>query len=109
MRQPLIVLLTLSLTLSACGTFRTVGKTNDALARDLQAAGSLCEQMPRAYSGMGYNLCRMHANTGSLSGNNILLGFYALDTVFSCASDTVLLPLTLTQQYQFGSVTVAGR
>nr|WP_277608638.1 YceK/YidQ family lipoprotein [Microbulbifer elongatus] len=59
--------------------------------------------MPRVYSGVAYNMCKLNSNGTSIYFAP-LLGVYLVDSVFSAATDTVVLPYTIYAQNEQGSV-----
>lgn len=95
------VLLMLSLMTVGCGTINTVGRDNYDVGSSLIKQGSYCETMPRLYSGVGYNICKM--NSKPIDYGTILLGFAVIDSMLSAVTDTVVLPYTLYSQNTYGS------
>ena len=98
------LLIVLSLTLlSGCGTVTTLTSSDSEIARNLNKKNSGCVSVPRVYSGVAYNMCKLNSN-----GNSIyflpMVGVYLVDSVFSAATDTVVLPYTVNEQKQRGSV-----
>ena len=85
----------------SCGTVSTVGKNNYDVGSILIKKGSYCNTMPRVYSGVGYNLCKM--NSKPTDFGTILLGLAIVDTVFSAALDSAALPYTIYAQNEYGS------
>jgi len=94
-----------AVSLSACGSFKTVGKSDREIASDLSSQRTYCRSIPRVYSGAAYNFCCLHSNP---SGAHIdwFLGFYLLDGVASAVVDTVLLPYTGYKQVKEGSLRI---
>ncbi|MCQ3829592.1 YceK/YidQ family lipoprotein [Microbulbifer elongatus] len=89
--------------LSGCGTVTTLTSSDSEIARDLRQKNSGCVSMPRVYSGVAYNMCKLNSNGTSIYFAP-LLGVYLVDSVFSAATDTVVLPYTIYAQNEQGSV-----
>lgn len=91
------------MTLSGCGTVTTLSSSDEEIVANLNKENSSCQAMPRVYSGVAYNLCKMNSN-----GNSIyyswLLSFYLIDSVASAATDTAALPYTVYTQSKNGSL-----
>ncbi|WP_226702621.1 YceK/YidQ family lipoprotein [Microbulbifer elongatus] len=100
--KKIIPLLSLSL-LSGCGTFTTLTNSDAEIASNLKKQNSGCVSVPRVYSGVAYNMCKLNSN-----GNSVyflpMVGIYLMDSVFSAATDTVALPYTVYAQSQEGSL-----
>jgi len=92
--------------LVGCGTFNTVTKTNEAINRDMVAKGTYCETVPRVYSGVSYDFCRLNAKTKDVIYANVALSFILTDILFSAVTDTVVLPFSIAQQVNHGSVEI---
>lgn len=84
-----------------CGTISTVGKDNYSVGSTLLRKGSHCNVMPRVYSGVGYNLCKMNAESNDYE--TILLSLSVVDSMFSAVLDTAALPYTIYSQNKNGS------
>ncbi|WP_043315832.1 YceK/YidQ family lipoprotein [Microbulbifer sp. HZ11] len=98
------ILCTLSLALlSGCGTVTTLTSSDSEIARNLKQKNSGCVSVPRVYSGVAYNMCKLNSNGSSIYFAP-LVGIYLVDSVFSAATDTVALPYTIYAQSQQGSV-----
>ncbi|WP_295797847.1 YceK/YidQ family lipoprotein [uncultured Microbulbifer sp.] len=105
--KQLLVLLTLSL-LSGCGTFTTLTHSDAEVAENLKQQNTHCESLPRVYSGVAYNMCKMNS-TGNHIYFDLQLGFYLFDSVFSAATDTVALPFTAYAQSKEGNLLLTER
>ena len=104
------VLILLTIIMASCGTFRTVPKSNFQIGYGLNKEESKCTSVPRIYSGVAYDFCRLHANKKGTMDNYILLWAYVTDLlVLSPVVDTLLLPITLPQQLIYGSAEVSGK
>jgi len=84
-----------------CGTLSTVGRDNYDVGSTLIKKGSHCVTMPRIYSGVGYNVCKM--NSKPTDFGTLLLSIAVVDSVFSAVLDTVALPYTIYAQNEYGS------
>lgn len=91
--------------LTACGTTTTLTSSDREIAANLKRQESNCESLPRIYSGVAYNLCKMNSNNNSIYFN-WQLGFYFIDSVASAATDTIVLPLTAYSQAKNGSLQI---
>ena len=100
--KQLFILFALAL-VSGCGTFTTLTNSDEEIAANLKRQNSQCESMPRVYSGVAYNMCKMNS-TGKHAYLDLQLGFYLFDSVFSAATDTVALPFTAYAQTQEGNL-----
>lgn len=101
----IVLILVMAVSISACGSFRTVGKTDREISSDLLSQKTYCETLPRVYSGLFYNFCCLHSNRQSVHVD-WFQQFYLLDGVASAVVDTVLLPYTGYRQYKDGSVLI---
>ena len=97
-----VVLLSIAF-MSGCGTFTTLTSSDSEIARNLNKKNSGCVSVPRVYSGVAYNMCKLNSN-----GNSIyflpMAGVYLTDSVFSAVTDTVVLPYTVYAQKQDGNL-----
>ncbi|QFT54301.1 YceK/YidQ family lipoprotein [Microbulbifer sp. THAF38] len=96
-----------SLLLTGCGTFTTLSSTDREISANLKRQKSNCESIPRVYSGLSYNMCKMHSDSESINVD-LLLGVYLLDSVLSTATDTAVLPFTIYNQHKNGNISVAN-
>ena len=96
----------LVITISSCGSFTTVPKSNGEISSNLKRHDSNCESIPRIYSGVSYDFCRFNAKPKEYSNNLFMTGFILDIALFSPIMDTVLLPVTIYQQVKHGSVEV---
>lgn len=94
-----------ALSLSACGTFTTLSQDDREVAANLKRQKTNCESMPRVYSGVSYNVCKMNSNKQSIYFD-WLLGFYFVDSVASAATDTLALPYTVYSQNRHGNLEI---
>ncbi|WP_323844702.1 YceK/YidQ family lipoprotein [Microbulbifer magnicolonia] len=101
----LIWILLATISLTACGTFNTLAKSDHEIAANLKRQKSNCESIPRVYSGVSYNMCQMNSNKHSIY-YDWMLGFYLLDSVASAATDTIALPYTAYSQSRKGHLVI---
>ncbi|SFC96777.1 Protein of unknown function [Microbulbifer thermotolerans] len=101
----LIWILLICTALTACGTVSTLTKSDHQISANLKRKNSSCESIPRVYSGVSYNLCKMHSNSNSIY-YAWELGFYLFDSVASAATDTIVLPYTIYDQSKNGNLVV---
>lgn len=97
--------------ITACGTLSTVPKTNSEVRNSLMNQGTNCSSLSRVYSGVAYGFCTLHSDPKRSSieianANDLLLAFYGIDMVVSAVADTLLLPYTITQQNQRGTIDI---
>jgi len=104
----LIYILLVSCTVS-CATVKTIDHQETHINISHYGKKSYCEEIPRVYSGLSYNLCLLNGepskkvNIGS-SFNGI--PFVFIDSAFSFVADTVVLPYTIAMQAGKGSIKV---
>ena len=105
-----VFLLMCSIAMVACGTIQTVPKSNFKIGYSLYRVQSKCKSVPRIFSGVSYDFCRLHAEPKGSIYNYPLLGFYVTDIlIFSPFLDVVVLPITMPQQIMFGNAEVSRR
>ncbi|WP_299592072.1 YceK/YidQ family lipoprotein [uncultured Microbulbifer sp.] len=97
-----LVLLTLAV-LSGCGTVTTLTNSDSEIASTLKRQNSGCVSVPRVYSGVAYNMCKLNSNGSSIYFSP-MVGIYLVDSVFSAATDTIALPYTVYAQNEKGSL-----
>ncbi len=99
-----LVILLLVFILSGCGSFRTVVASNEKIASDLKRNKTYCSVSTRVYSGVTYDFCRFHAKPKAGTVNGIKTSVFVIDMILlSPVFDTVLLPITITQQVLYGN------
>ncbi|UHQ55243.1 YceK/YidQ family lipoprotein [Microbulbifer sp. YPW16] len=89
--------------LAGCGTATTLGQPDREVAAELRRQNTYCESLPRVYSGVSYNVCKLNSKRSS----TVILpiaGFYVFDTVLSSVTDTVVLPFTIYSQNKDGNL-----
>ncbi|MFT7007209.1 MAG: hypothetical protein ACJAXJ_001723 [Colwellia sp.] len=94
---------------SSCATIKTIDPPKNHINISHYGKKSYCENIPRIYSGISYNVCLLYGepsksvNIGS-SFNNV--PFVVIDTAFSAVSDTIALPYTIVMQADKGPIKV---
>jgi uncharacterized protein YceK len=101
----LLILFLMTHLLIACGSIKTIGKTDEQVIRSLNKDNGSCSTITRIYSGVGYDLCVLNKG-GKSSYHDALLGVYLFDVGASAVLDTVALPYTTYDQYKNGSIAV---
>ncbi|WP_455823737.1 YceK/YidQ family lipoprotein [Pseudomonas graminis] len=97
------------LALAGCGTINTVMREEGVAARELRSQKTYCQSIPRIYSGVGYNLCRLHGEPnpyGAFDGHLNFVPFVVVDALISGVLDTALLPYTIYRQSSDGSIII---
>jgi len=99
------------LLLSACGTTNTVLRDEYIPVQKLRELRTYCESIPRIYSGVVYDVCKLNAqpvnvhDEGLSEIDNIKAVPVAfLDIIFSAVFDTLALPYTIYRQSRDGSI-----
>lgn len=91
----------------SCATIKTVDPHRDRITVEYNGAKSYCKSIPRIYSGVSYNVCRMFGepkHTSARPSRGVPVIFF--DTALSAVADTVVLPYTLFLQADKGSIKV---
>lgn len=104
MKVPLILVSMIGL--SACGTVTTLSGSDQKISSNLSRAESYCESVPRVYSGVAYDVCKLNSRPSG-TAVDLVVGFYLLDGLLSAATDTLVLPYTIIQQSQKGNIQIA--
>ena len=103
------------LSLAGCGTINTVFRPDAVASQNLKDSRSHCENVPRIYSGVIYNFCKLNGEPApDKSLKDISLGdhagmalpFVAFDAVASGVLDTLVLPYTIYRQSSDGSIEI---
>lgn len=101
----LIISITLFSILCGCGTLNTLSNSDENIAINLKKQKTNCESMPRVYSGVSYDFCKLNSSPSTIY-NDWFLGFYLVDGVVSAVTDTIVLPYTIFQQKDKGSIEI---
>ncbi|NMH64468.1 YceK/YidQ family lipoprotein [Shewanella salipaludis] len=95
--------------LTACSTINTLSPEQEHIDIAYHGRKSYCDEIPRIYSGVAYNVCLVKgepSQTTDLGSSFNGVPFFVIDTVFSAAADTLVLPYTLYQQARHGNIAV---
>jgi len=93
------------LCLQACGTVTTLSKSDHQISAKLSKQSTYCESVPRMYSGVSYDLCKLNSKPSG-TDIDVLVEFYLFDGILSAATDTLVLPYTIIQQSEKGSIQI---
>jgi len=103
MRIPIILLSLMCI--QACGTITTLSESDTQISSRLTKQDTYCESLPRVYSGVSYDFCKLNSKpTGTAI--DVGVGFYLFDGLLSAATDTLVLPYTIVQQSDKGSMQI---
>lgn len=103
------LLLLPALLLNACATVKTIDPVNNQVEIDHRGKRSYCKEIPRIYSGLAYNLCKMNGEPSRVEnlGDSINgVPVFLLDAALSTVADTVVLPYTFYTQTSKGNIKV---
>lgn len=104
-----IICITLALFTTSCATIKTVEPTHNQVDISHGRYKSYCESIPRVYSGTSYNICTLYGESNTSASVDTAkhsFHYWAIDSVFSIVSDTVILPYTIYSQIAKGSIDV---
>ena len=92
-----------TLVLSGCGSYRTLSQSDEEIKYGLNSYRTNCSSVPRVYSGVSYDICKINTKTNEPSKQ--LKGvLYFSDIGLSAIFDTVLLPYSIYKQSKDGSI-----
>lgn len=79
--------------------------------RKLHEVKTYCESIPRVYSGVGYDICKLNAQPVNVHDEGLSeigdlqhVPFAFLDIIFSAVFDTLALPYTIYKQRREGNI-----
>ncbi len=104
-----LILILSALLCCSCATVKTLSPENSHVVIQHQGKKSYCEEIPRIYSGVSYNLCLLYGEpnrNGDLGGGLNGVPWFIFDSVFSAVADTVVIPYTLVAQTTKGNIKV---
>lgn len=101
----LIINLLMCFVLCSCGTLNTLSNSDEDIARNLKKQKTNCESIPRVYSGISYDFCKLHSSPSTYY-IDWFLGFYLIDGVVSAVTDTLVLPYTIFQQVDKSNIEI---
>lgn len=102
----ILLVLVSTTALTACGTVTTLSESDQKISSNLSRAESYCESVPRVYSGVAYDVCKLNSKPSG-TAIDLVVGFYLMDGILSAATDTLVLPYTIVQQSRKGSIKIA--
>lgn len=100
----LSIIITITWIITGCGTMHTTTFDEKSIAMNDDGTRSACSSIPRVYSGVAYNVCKMRQ--GYTTRNFYQLPLHVVDLALSCGTDTVMLPYTIFMQSTQGSIIV---
>lgn len=105
-KMKIVLLGVVALMLSGCGTVNTVVRDESIAGRNLKKYGTYCGSIPRVYSGVAYDFCKLHGapNPTATTQATYAVPWIVLDVVLSGVLDTVALPYTIYRQSKDGSI-----
>jgi uncharacterized protein YceK len=98
-------ILLLMMCIQACGTITTLSESDQRISSKLTKKDTYCESVSRVYSGVSYDFCSLNSKPNNTE-IDALVGFYLLDGALSAVSDTLVLPYTIYQQSEKGSIRI---
>ena len=104
MRIPIIILSLICI--QACGTITTLSESDKRISSKLTKQDTYCDSLPKVYSGVSYDFCKLNSKPNGIAVD-VLVGFYLFDGILSAATDTLVLPYTIFQQSDKGSMRIA--
>ena len=93
------------LLLCSCGTLNTLSNSDEQIVRTLKNQKTNCESIPRIYSGLSYDFCKLHSSPNTMYFD-WFLSFYLADAVVSTVTDTIVLPYSIFQQVDKGNIEI---
>lgn len=103
MKQLFVALLVSGLL--GCGTIITLSSSDEYIAKELEKHNTYCESVPRMYSGVSYDICKLNSKPKNTEVD-LFVGFYLFDGLLSTVADTLVLPYTVYQQSDKGSIKI---
>lgn len=103
--RTLILAYLTALIVSGCGTLTTVFQADSVTKRKLNQVETKCESVPRVYSGIAYDFCVLRGKPSQAALWLVPIPeLIMVDIALSAALDTALLPYTIYEQIQSGSI-----
>jgi uncharacterized protein YceK len=91
--------------IQACGTITTLSNTDKQISSQLRKQDTYCDSLPRVYSGVSYDFCKLNSEPKGTFVDG-MVELYLLDGILSAATDTLVLPYTIIQQSDKGSMQI---
>lgn len=89
--------------LSGCGSFNTLTRDDNAIARSLIKQNTHCTEIARVYSGVAYDFCILNSHQSGIVFEPLAV-LYVMDALVCSITDTLALPYTLYQQRDLGNI-----
>jgi uncharacterized protein YceK len=89
--------------LAGCGSFSTLSKDDDEIKHGLSQYRTNCASLPRVYSGVSYDICKVNSSTTEFP-KQLKEMLYFLDIIPSAILDTAALPYSIHKQNKDGSL-----
>lgn len=89
--------------LASCGSFNTLTRDDNAIARSLIKQNTHCTGITRVYSGVAYDFCILNSQQAGIVFEPLAL-FYVVDALVCTVTDTLVLPYSLHQQRERGNI-----
>ncbi len=92
-----------TLLLTGCGSYRTLSRGDSEIKYDLNSYRTNCSSLPRVYSGVSYDICKVNSSTVEPS-KQLKEPLYYGDIGLSAICDTVALPYSIYKQNKDGNL-----
>lgn len=90
-------------TMAGCGTVSTLSSDDSTIKASMNSYKTNCYVMPRVYSGVSHNVCKINSSTIDFDKQVKELLYFA-DLAPSALLDTLVLPYSIYKQTQEGSL-----
>ena len=103
------ILVLLVLGTFSCATIKTINPPKNHVDISHYGKKSYCENIPRIYSGVSYNVCLLYGEPSkrvNIGSSFNIIPFVVIDTALSAITDSVLLRYTIVMQVDKGSLKV---
>ena len=94
-----------TLLLTGCGSFRSLSQDDSEIKYDLNSYRTNCSSLPRLYSGVSYDVCKVNSSTTQFP-KQLKEMLYFGDILPSAVFDTVALPYSIYKQNTLGSLEI---
>lgn len=98
-----VVMISFTLFISACGTVTSLSHSDIELKNKLNQTKTLCTKTTRVYGGIAYDFCQIHAKA-SQPYSAVKTSYYLFDMIPSFIADSLVLPYTVFEQCNKGSL-----
>ena len=100
-----VFLIIISLATAGCGTIQTLSQSDSEIRLDLNSRKTNCFSLPRVYSGVAYNICKLNSSNDNIP-KQLAGSLYLFDSIPSGVTDTFALPYTIYKQSTVGSIPI---